>query len=143
MRICRAKCKNLDKFVTGYYAKLSSTTYCFTEDYLNHPITYRHFIICDEMTDWGLPNELKLYEIDPDTLVYATDFCDEFGNVVFENDLVKVTFQCEDGNIENIFKVVWGLHSWCFQDIETKEICPVSNYYNILKIEVIVDEERV
>ena len=40
------------------------------------------------MIDWGLPNEFRFIEIDPDTLCQYTGINDKNGNKVWENDIV-------------------------------------------------------
>jgi hypothetical protein len=48
------------------------------------------------MTDWGLPNEFKLYEIDPDTLCQFTNLTDWHKNKIWENDIVEVVSPSEE-----------------------------------------------
>lgn len=64
----KAKLKNRDTWVTGYYFEMKETTYCFTSDYENHPVPTHYYLICEHMIDWGLPNEARMYEIDETTL---------------------------------------------------------------------------
>lgn len=68
MRKYRAKTKDTGRIIEGYYAEYPETTYCFTSDYENHPVRTIHVLMVNEMTDWGLPNRLVEYEIDPKTL---------------------------------------------------------------------------
>lgn len=49
----------------GYYFEMPETTYCFKED--GDP-KIKYYLVYYQMTDWGLPNEARLVEIDPDTL---------------------------------------------------------------------------
>lgn len=37
------------------------TTDAFAEDYEKKPVETKHYIVADEMTDWGLPNKLVCY----------------------------------------------------------------------------------
>lgn len=85
----KAKLKNQDRWVVGFYCNRQETTYCFKEDYERHPVKTFHYIVCDEMTDWGLPNEFRFYEIDPETLCVFTGMTDKNGNKIWENDIVK------------------------------------------------------
>lgn len=64
----KAKIKNTEHEVRGAYYSFPETTYCFEEDYKNNPVETKHIIITHTMTDWGLPNELRVFEIDPNTL---------------------------------------------------------------------------
>lgn len=63
---------SMGKWIEGFYANKKETTYCFTEDYERFPVKTLHYIICDEMTDWGLPNRLRAYDVDGNTLCMST-----------------------------------------------------------------------
>ena len=76
-----------NKWVEGYYLSRKETTYCFTEDYERNPVKTLHYIAVDSMTDWGLPNKFRCYEIDPDTLCQYTYQNDVNGNKIWENDI--------------------------------------------------------
>ena len=78
-----------NKWVEGYYLSRKETTYCFTEDYERNPVKTLHYIAVDSMTNWGLPNEFRCYEIDPDTLCEFTGVHDNNKVRVFENDIVR------------------------------------------------------
>lgn len=80
---------NNNKWVEGYYLKRKETTYCFTEDYERNPVKTLHYIAVDMMTDWGLPNEFRLFEIDPETLCEYTGWNDNHKIKIFENDIVE------------------------------------------------------
>ena len=87
--ICKAKRKDNGEWVHGYYACLNDTTYCFKEDYEMHPDNTKHYIIVDEMTDWGLPNKHKLIEVDPDTVCQCIGWIDSYQTPIFEKDIVE------------------------------------------------------
>lgn len=61
----KAKAKNSKHYYEGYYFEMPETTYCFDIDPKPKIL---HFLVCHEMTDWGLPNKAVLVEIDMDTL---------------------------------------------------------------------------
>lgn len=75
-----------NEWVEGYYLSRKETTYCFAEDYEKYPVSTLHFIAEERMTDWGLPNAFRLYEIDPETLcqLIQTDKIK-----VWENDIIS------------------------------------------------------
>lgn len=76
-------------WVEGYYCQLSETTYCFKEDYERHPDNTKHYIIFDQMTDWGLPNRHMQANIIPETLCVRTDiFTDR--KYWAEHDIISV-----------------------------------------------------
>lgn len=85
-------------WVYGYYLSRAETTYCFAEDYKKYPVKTLHFIAEERMTDWGLPNDFRLYEIDPNTLCQYTGLTDKNENMVYENDIVRMFYK--DGEID-------------------------------------------
>ena len=64
----------------GYYFQFPETTYCIKEDYERNPPEIIHGLVFHQMTDWGLPNELRWVRIDPDTLI---------SNIVSETEKTK------------------------------------------------------
>lgn len=77
----------------GYYVKLADTTYCVAEDYQRaeregkDPI--HHYIIFDQMTDWGLPNKHLQATVRPETLSMFSGKKDSTGKRIFQNDIIK------------------------------------------------------
>ena len=115
----RAKEKRTKKWIEGFYCKRAETTYCFAEDYEREPVPVHHYIARDEMTDWGLPNELRLYEIDLETLCMYTGHDDQEGNKIWQNDYVEFI---DNTSTENGFsercctgKVTWDDETASFQ----------------------------
>ena len=94
--ICRARRKDNNRWVKGYYVALRDTTYCFKEDYDAHPDNTKYYIAVDEMTDWGLPNEHHLVEVDPETVCQCTGMTEfvmtdkSVNSPLFEGDIVEV-----------------------------------------------------
>ena len=85
----RGKGVNDGRWYYGYYVKQSKTTYCIAEDYTMHPDNTIHLIAYDHMTDWGLPNEHKVVEVNPETVGQCTGQTDKNGVRIFEGDIVK------------------------------------------------------
>lgn len=81
---------NHNRWVEGFYLKRKETTYCIEEDYERNPVKTVHYIAKERMTDWGLPNEFTLYEIDPDTLCQSIGYKDNDNISIFENDVVEL-----------------------------------------------------
>ena len=132
-QLCKAKLLNSDTWIAGYYASRQETTYCFKEDYDKSQVKTHHYIICDEMTDWGLPNVFREYEIDPNTLCRCTGSHDKNGKLIFENDILNGELYnvVSYGNGENEFlgmNVGWyvqrdNFESWCeLNDLEMYEV---------------------
>ena len=98
-----------NKWVEGYYLSRKETTYCFTEDYERNPVKTLHYIAVDSMTDWGLPNEFRCYEIDPDTLCEFTGMLvGKSKKKIWEHDIIKGTFWGFMMPVENyVFEISW------------------------------------
>lgn len=79
-----------DRWYEGFYIALSDTTYCFKEDCEKHPDNTKHYIIFDQMTDWGLPNRHLQVRINPDTLCQFTGIIAKDGKRIYKGDIVSI-----------------------------------------------------
>ena len=84
----RAKDTRSGMTVEGFYCNMAETTYAFEDDYRKFPVSIHHYMVVEEMTDWGLPNKLRLYPIDPDTLQMFSGLYDKKQHPIWEYDHV-------------------------------------------------------
>lgn len=85
----RGKGAETGEWYYGNYLKMDKTAYCFAEDYAANPDNTEHFIVYDEMTDWGLPNTHKMVEVDPKTVGQYIGLLDKDNNKIFEDDILS------------------------------------------------------
>lgn len=83
--------KDKSHWYIGYYWKTQDTTYCISEDYSENPNITHHYILFDQMTDWGLPNRKLRADINPNTLCEYTGKLDANKKRIWEHDIVRVT----------------------------------------------------
>lgn len=84
--ICRAKAKDTNEWIYGYYVKHNTVMTCFATD----DPKPKHYIMSDGSTcDWGFEPPLQMTEIDPDTLCYCIGTTDKNMRPIFEGDIVK------------------------------------------------------
>lgn len=105
-------------WIHGYYCQMQETTYAFEEDYKRFPVKTFHMIAQDSMTDWGLPNKLRLYEVDPETVGMYTGKTDMNVRRIFEGDILKIP---STGEIVS----VWWDESKCSFVCRGGEMSPV------------------
>lgn len=124
----KAKDKDDKKWYEGYYVLLHDTTYCCmpsdntTEAKRLNDKNTHHYIIFEQMTDWGLPNRHLRAEILPETLCRCTGLTDKNGKKIWENDIVGFldASQYDNGYSEHycIGQVVWDEETISFQVTE-------------------------
>lgn len=129
------KAKTLNgKWIEGFYCSRADTTYCCKDDYDNSPpVETHHFIAMDCVTDWGMPNSLKLKEIDVNTLCVYTGVKDKKRRKIFTNDIVKKGF-------DNF--VVRFDEEQCKFDFFTNKNCPQAGFNAFISdfVEIIGNE---
>lgn len=66
----KAKLVNSDEYVTGYYIYHINRTLSPFGDSLEKE-DEEHYIVQDEFSDWGMPRDMRIFRIDPNTLEYV------------------------------------------------------------------------
>ncbi|MDD3337836.1 MAG: YopX family protein [Lachnospiraceae bacterium] len=120
--------KDKNHWYKGCYYHTQDTSYCFSEDNAAHPKNDHHYILFDQMTDWGLPNRKLRADINPDTLCEYTGLFDNNSVRIWEHDIIRLINTYNHPATESWYVVRYRKEAAAFVYTDPKEY--MYNYMN-------------
>lgn len=135
----RGKDKDNKQWYEGSYVLLSDTTYCFATDYENARKEGRdpehHYILFDQMTDWGLPNQHFKVEVMPETVCECSGIGDANHKFIYERDILRITNTYLGVDVGELYLVEYRKGSFCVS--QGGMYTPLSGFSQYCKMEVV------
>lgn len=126
----------------GNYWRTDDTTYCVASDYESSPNNTHHYIVFDEVTDWGLPNRKMRADINPETLCEYTGKLDHNKKRIWEHDIVRVTNTYNNPATVSWYVIRYRPQTGAFVFTDPKELMysSLDGFHELCHIEVMGNE---
>jgi len=129
----KAKRKDNNEWVEGYYVKHKKIQYCFTDEETDDNI--EHLIVYDGFADWNMPIDLVMVEVLPKTLCQISSFKDKYGQQISEWDLVESDFKAYQVHLYNGCFFIRNINS----PLDYYDLCGIAKF--LKRIENLYDKE--